>query len=152
MNVQPLYSLQLTGIRSLDFWRDGCQGLPEKAAATVSGARCGTTAKFWNGETPTLIGFQPILEQESNHVHRIVLHGNMESICEDEGYEGLVLHGRQGTPVAGVRRIQPKHTKKCKFAAYALQCCIMGKSLPDCTGEWRCSTHSGIEPSLFSRH
>jgi hypothetical protein len=54
-----------------------------------------STAELWSGETPALIGFQPILEQESNHVHGIVFHGDVESICEDERYKRLVLHGGQ---------------------------------------------------------
>ena len=49
---------------------------------------------FRNSETPALIGFQPIFEQESSHVHRAVFHGDVECVGEDEGYNRFVFHGR----------------------------------------------------------
>jgi hypothetical protein len=52
-----------------------------------------TTVKFWDRESPALIGFQPILEQKANHVHSTMLHSNMQCVCEDEGYMGLILRG-----------------------------------------------------------
>jgi hypothetical protein len=49
---------------------------------------------FWNCETPALIGFQPIFEQESSHVHRAVFDSDVECVGEDEGYNRFVFHGR----------------------------------------------------------
>jgi hypothetical protein len=54
----------------------------------------GAIVNFWKSETPALIGFQPILEEESSHIHRAMFHSHVECVGEDEGYKSFVFHGR----------------------------------------------------------
>lgn len=100
------WMLSLTGIWSFDFRWEGCYSLTKEDACTMSGARR-MTVEFWDRETTALIGFQPVLEQESNHVHRTVFHSNVKSVCEDEGRVGFVFHGGWRPSVRRVHRVQP---------------------------------------------